>query len=39
LVDGQPTTGEIVGVDPDGYLAVRLASGVRRFGLQEIRYL
>ncbi|RZK93048.1 MAG: biotin--[acetyl-CoA-carboxylase] ligase, partial [Hymenobacter sp.] len=39
LVDGQPTTGEIVGVDGDGHLAVQLAGGVRRFGLQEIRYL
>lgn len=39
LVDGQETTGEIVGVEADGRLAVRLAGGVRYFGLQEIRYL
>jgi BirA family biotin operon repressor/biotin-[acetyl-CoA-carboxylase] ligase len=39
LVDGQPATGEIVGVEDDGHLAVRLGSEVRRFGVQEIRYL
>ena len=39
LVDGQPTTGEIVGVDNEGHLAVQLAEGIRYFGLQEIRYL
>jgi len=39
LVDGQPTTGEIVGVEDDGHLAVRLAGEVRRFGVQQIRYL
>ena len=39
LVDGRPTPGEIVGVDDDGRLAVRLAEGVRHFALQEIRYL
>jgi BirA family biotin operon repressor/biotin-[acetyl-CoA-carboxylase] ligase len=39
LIDSQPTTGEIVGVDDDGHLAVRLADGIRRFGMQEIRYL
>ncbi|RZK17300.1 MAG: biotin--[acetyl-CoA-carboxylase] ligase [Hymenobacter sp.] len=40
LIDGQPTMGEIVGVEPDGHLAVQLAGGnIRLFGLQEIRYL
>jgi BirA family biotin operon repressor/biotin-[acetyl-CoA-carboxylase] ligase len=39
LVDGQETTGEIVGVEADGRLAVQLAEGVRHFGLQEIRYI
>ncbi|MGI4740509.1 MAG: biotin--[acetyl-CoA-carboxylase] ligase [Janthinobacterium lividum] len=39
LVAGQPTPGEIVGVADDGHLAVRLADGVRHFGMQEIRYL
>ncbi|RZL02360.1 MAG: biotin--[acetyl-CoA-carboxylase] ligase [Hymenobacter sp.] len=39
LIDNEPTTGEIVGVDDDGHLAVQLAGGVRHFGLQEIRYL
>jgi BirA family biotin operon repressor/biotin-[acetyl-CoA-carboxylase] ligase len=39
LVDGRPTPGEIVDVDEDGRLAVRLVDGVRHFGLQEIKYL
>jgi BirA family biotin operon repressor/biotin-[acetyl-CoA-carboxylase] ligase len=39
LVDGQPAIGEIVGVEYDGHLAVRIAGEVRRFGVQEIRYL
>jgi BirA family biotin operon repressor/biotin-[acetyl-CoA-carboxylase] ligase len=39
LVDGQETTGEIVGVEADGRLAVQLPGGVRLFGMQEIRYL
>ncbi len=39
LVDGQEATGEIVGVEADGRLAVQLAGGMRYFGLQEIRYL
>lgn len=39
LVDGQPVTSEIVGVETDGRLAVRLPDGVRLFAMQEIKYL
>jgi BirA family biotin operon repressor/biotin-[acetyl-CoA-carboxylase] ligase len=39
LIDGQQVTGEIVGVEEDGRLAVQLPAGVRLFGMQEIRYL
>jgi BirA family biotin operon repressor/biotin-[acetyl-CoA-carboxylase] ligase len=38
-VDGQRVSGQIVGVEDDGRLAVAIGSEVRRFGLQEIRYL
>jgi len=31
--------GQIVGVEPDGRLAVEIAGQVQRFGLQEIKYL
>jgi len=39
LIDGQEATGEIVGVEADGRLAVQLAEGMCLFAMQEIRYL
>ena len=38
-VDGQRLSGQIVGVEDDGRLAVALGQEVRQFGLQEIRHL
>lgn len=38
-VAGQRVQGRIVGVEADGQLAVQVDEEVRRFGLQEIRYL
>ncbi len=37
-VAGQLVAGQIVGVEPDGRLAVAIGGELRRFGLQEIRY-
>ena len=37
-VDGRAMSGQIVGVEEDGRLAVAVAGELRRFGLQEIRY-
>ncbi|WP_375415890.1 biotin--[acetyl-CoA-carboxylase] ligase [uncultured Hymenobacter sp.] len=37
-VGGRVVSGQIVGVDEDGRLAVAIAGELRRFGLQEIRY-
>lgn len=39
LVDGTPVSGQIVGVEDDGRLAVAIAGELRRFGLQEIRHV
>lgn len=38
-VGGQRVTGQILGVEPDGRLAVLIQGELRRFGLQEIRYI
>ncbi|MBD2770126.1 biotin--[acetyl-CoA-carboxylase] ligase [Hymenobacter sp. BT664] len=38
-VAGQRVSGQIVGVEDDGRLAVAVGNELRRFGLQEIRYL
>ena len=38
-VDGQGVSGQIVGVEDDGRLAVAIDGELRRFGLQEIRHL
>ena len=38
-VAGQRVRGEIVGVEQDGRLAVAIGGELRRFGLQEIRYI
>lgn len=38
-IDGQPVSGQIVGVEDDGRLAVAIGPELRRFGLQEIRHL
>ncbi|MGI4738820.1 MAG: biotin--[acetyl-CoA-carboxylase] ligase [Janthinobacterium lividum] len=38
-VAGRRVRGQIVGVEPDGRLAVEIAGQVQRFGLQEIKYL
>ena len=38
-VGGQSVSGQIVGVEEDGRLAVAIAGELRRFGMQEIRYL
>jgi len=38
-VAGQRVSGQIVGVEDDGRLAVALGNELRRFSLQEIRYL
>ena len=39
LIDGRPVSGQIVGVEEDGRLAVAIGQELRRFGLQEIRHL
>ncbi|MDQ2794410.1 MAG: biotin--[acetyl-CoA-carboxylase] ligase [Bacteroidota bacterium] len=38
MVDGKIVSGQIVGVEEDGRLAVAIAGELRRFGLQEIRH-
>ena len=38
-IDGRPVSGQIVGVEEDGRLAVAVGQELRRFGLQEIRHL
>lgn len=38
-VDGRRVAGQIMGVEEDGRLAVLIGNELRRFGLQEIRYL
>ena len=38
VVEGRSVTGQIVGVDEDGRLAVQLGQELRRFGLQEIKF-
>ncbi|MEJ7660386.1 MAG: biotin--[acetyl-CoA-carboxylase] ligase [Hymenobacter sp.] len=38
-VAGRRVQGQIVGVEPDGRLAVEIAGAVQRFGLQEIKYV
>ncbi|GAB2857175.1 biotin--[acetyl-CoA-carboxylase] ligase [Hymenobacter ruber] len=38
IIDGQPVSGQIVGVEEDGRLAVAIGNELRRFGLQEIRH-
>jgi BirA family biotin operon repressor/biotin-[acetyl-CoA-carboxylase] ligase len=38
-VDGRRVSGQIVGVEDDGRLAVAIGPELRRFGLQEIRHL
>jgi BirA family biotin operon repressor/biotin-[acetyl-CoA-carboxylase] ligase len=38
IVDGQTVSGQIVGVEDDGRLAVAIGNELRRFGLQEIRH-
>ncbi|RYU77946.1 biotin--[acetyl-CoA-carboxylase] ligase [Hymenobacter persicinus] len=38
-VDGERVTGQIVGVDETGRLAVEINGQLRTFGLQEIRYI
>ena len=39
MMDGKKTSGQIVGVEADGRLAVAVGNELRRFGMQEIRYL
>ena len=39
VVDGQSVSGQIVGVEDDGRLAVAIGGELRRFGLQEIRHV
>lgn len=39
MVDGKKVSGQIVGVENDGRLAVAIGGELRRFGMQEIRYL
>ena len=39
LVDGRQVSGQIVGVEEDGRLAVAIGNELRRFGLQEIRHV
>ncbi len=39
LIEGRPVSGQIVGVEEDGRLAVAVGNELRRFGLQEIRHL
>ena len=38
VIDGQTVSGQIVGVEDDGRLAVAIGNELRRFGLQEIRH-
>ena len=38
IVGGQPVSGQIVGVEDDGRLAVAIGGELRRFGMQEIRH-
>lgn len=38
IVNGQTVSGQIVGVENDGRLAVAIGNELRRFGLQEIRH-
>ncbi|WP_338423764.1 biotin--[acetyl-CoA-carboxylase] ligase [Hymenobacter cyanobacteriorum] len=38
VIDGQTVSGQIVGVEEDGRLAVAIGNELRRFGLQEIRH-
>lgn len=38
IIDGQTVSGQIVGVEDDGRLAVAIGNELRRFGLQEIRH-
>lgn len=38
IIDGQTVSGQIVGVEEDGRLAVAIGNELRRFGLQEIRH-
>ncbi|OGX86042.1 biotin--[acetyl-CoA-carboxylase] ligase [Hymenobacter lapidarius] len=39
LVEGRQVSGQIVGVEEDGRLAVAVGNELRRFGMQEIRHL
>ena len=39
VIDGQLVSGQIVGVEDDGRLAVAVGSELRRFALQEIRHV
>ena len=39
IVDGRQVSGQIVGVEEDGRLAVAIGNELRRFGLQEIRHV
>ena len=38
IIDGQTVSGQIVGVEDDGRLAVAIGNELRRFGLQELRH-
>ena len=38
IIDGRTVSGQIVGVEDDGRLAVAIAGELRRFGLQDIRH-
>lgn len=38
IIDGRTVSGQIVGVEDDGRLAVAIDNELRRFGLQEIRH-
>jgi BirA family biotin operon repressor/biotin-[acetyl-CoA-carboxylase] ligase len=38
IIDGRTVSGQIVGVEEDGRLAVAIGNELRRFGLQEIRH-
>ncbi|WP_354585510.1 biotin--[acetyl-CoA-carboxylase] ligase [Hymenobacter sp. UYCo722] len=38
IIDGKTVSGQIVGVEEDGRLAVAIGNELRRFGLQEIRH-
>ena len=38
-IEGQRVSGQIVGVEEDGRLAVAVAGELRRFGMQDIRHL